>query len=74
MMISPIQSGVQGLQRAERQFERVAQDRISISGGDPVEDTVSSIRAVAAYRANLKSIQTADEVSGVVISLSSARD
>ena len=69
-----MQSGVQGLQRAERQFERVAQDRVSISGGDPVEEAVSSIRAVAAYRANLKSIQTADDVSGVVISLSNARD
>ena len=71
-----MQSGVQGLQRAERQFERVAQDRVSLSGGgaDPVEEAVSSIRAVAAYRANLKSIQTADDVSGVVISLSNARD
>ena len=34
---------------------------------------VDGLSAVAAYRANLKSIQTSDEISGVLISLSSAR-
>ena len=68
-------SGLQGIQRAERQFERSAQrvaeassDSVTISpearsGGAPdlVQETVSTIKAVAAYRANLKVLQTDQE-------------
>ncbi len=67
-------SGLQGIQRAERQFDRSAQrvaqatgDSVTISpearGGAPdlVQETVSTIKAVAAYRANLKVLQTDQE-------------
>lgn len=85
MRISGLQSGVQGLQRAERQFEQSATEvseafSISLSpeaqsgaAPDAVKAMVDGLSAVAAYRANLKSIQTSDEISGVLISLSSAR-
>lgn len=36
---------------------------------DLATEMVGQITAVAAYKANLKSIQTADEVSGVLISI-----
>lgn len=81
MVISGLQSGLQGLQRAERRLDQVASNvasafQLSLSpearsgvAPDLVQETVASISAVAAYRANLKSIQTDDELSGVLISL-----
>ena len=68
-------SGLQAIQSAERQFERSAQrvaqatsDSVTISPGaragtapDLVTETVSTIKAVAAYRANLKVLQTDQE-------------
>lgn len=36
---------------------------------DIAAETTEQIRAVTAYKANLKTIQTADEVSGVVVEL-----
>ena len=36
---------------------------------DVAAETTEQIRAVAAYKANLKTIQAADEVSGVVVEL-----
>jgi flagellar basal body rod protein FlgG len=39
------------------------------SNVDLVHETTSRIGAAAAYRANLKTIQTADDVSGVVVHL-----
>jgi hypothetical protein len=73
-------TSLQGLQRAERQFERSAErvasatteDSVTISpearaGARPdlVAETVSTIKAVAAYRANLKVLQTEQEMSPV---------
>ncbi|MDP1824022.1 MAG: hypothetical protein Q8L48_12295 [Archangium sp.] len=76
MRISGLQSGVEGLRSAERQFERSASNiaaafTVSISGKQPdlVAETVSSLKAVAAYRANLEVLQTDQELSGVLISL-----
>lgn len=36
---------------------------------DIAQETAEQIRAVAAYKANLKTMQTADEVAGVVVEL-----
>jgi hypothetical protein len=81
MQISAFQSGVQGVQRAERQFEKSASDvsaafSISLSpeaqsglAPDPVQAMVGGLTGVATYRANLKTLQTADDISGVVMSL-----
>lgn len=41
------------------------------SGTDLVDETARQSMAVAAYKANVKSLQTADEVSGVLVSLAS---
>jgi hypothetical protein len=85
MQISAFQSGVQGVQRAERQFEKSASDvsaafSISLSpeaqsglAPDPVQAMVGGLTAVAAYRANLKTLQTADDISGVVMGLVGSR-
>ena len=70
-------SGLQGLQRATQQFERSAEriasattDRVTISpeaiaGPQPdvAVEMVSSIMAVAAYRANVKVLQAEQEMT-----------
>ena len=79
-------NGLQGLQRAERQFERSAErvaeatreDSVTISpearAGPPPDlatETVSTIKAVAAYRANLKGLQTEQEMMASLRTLTS---
>lgn len=86
MRVSAMQSGVEGVQRAERQFEKSA-DRLSKAftvslsedaakaeqAPDVAAEVVEQSRAVAAYKANLKTVQTADEVNGVVVELGERR-
>jgi len=43
------------------------------SGTDLVEETTRQISAVAAYRANLKSLQAVDDTTGVLLSLGGQR-
>ncbi len=43
--------------------------RAGTPGTDLVDEMVSQSRAVAAYRANLKSLQAADDTTGVLVSL-----
>lgn len=82
MRVTAMQSAVEGVKRAEQKFEqtagRIAQAfTIDISedastaaaAPDFAQETVEQIRAVAAYQANLKTLQTADEVTGVVVEL-----
>lgn len=88
MVISGLSSALQGLQAAERRINESASNvarltssyEVSLSaearsGAGPSLETelVGQISAVALYRANLKSIQTMDEVSGVLISLGRGR-
>lgn len=85
MRITAMQSAVQGVQRAEQQLERSAANlseafTVSVSdeaasgpAPDVVEATVGQLRAVAAYKANLASLKTADEVNGVLVELAARR-
>jgi flagellar basal body rod protein FlgC len=56
------------ISRDARQLER-AHEAQANSRTDLVKETATRISAAAAYRANLKTVETADDVSGVVVHL-----
>lgn len=80
MRISAMANGVAGLQAAEARFERAAAriaapvDRVTLSGGaDDLGAHLERITASHAFRANLKTIQTADQMSNDLLELLTRR-
>jgi len=76
-------SGVSGLKAAEARLDRAAvktaaafasSEKVSLSGRDDfVDETVERISASAAFRANLKTIQSADQMSNDLLELLTRR-
>lgn len=78
MLISTVTTAVTGLKGAEARLDRAAQqtafpsERVSVGGsaaGADIEPTVSRISASLQFRANLKTIQSADRMSDDLLSL-----
>ena len=80
--ISATSSALGGLRSAEARLERAAEiaaaeftpERVSLSNTDAmVEATVERISAAAAFRANLKMLQSADQMSNDLMELLTRR-
>ncbi len=80
MNVSAFSSAIGGLQAAESQVSRAAQetydatvptDSITLSSAQPdlVDATTDRITGEAMYRANIKVLQTADQMSNVLLDL-----
>lgn len=84
MNIPAFNSGVAGIRAAEAQLESAANetyeatvptDQITLTSGegDLVHATTERIRGELAFRASLKTIQTADQMSNLLLELISRR-
>lgn len=82
MNISATSSALGGLRTAEARLGRAAEqtatalssERVSLSNRDPLVDaTVERITAAAAFRANLKVLQSADQMSNDLLELLTRR-
>jgi hypothetical protein len=69
-------SGVAGLQRATERLDRVAAetaapiDKVTLSGGGmDVSNVAETLSAKWAFKANLKTIQSADQMSNELLAL-----
>ncbi len=79
MLISSFNAGVTGLQAAEAQIDAAAEktfsatvpsDRITLSGGDGlVEATTQRMTGELAFRASLKTLQTAQQMTDTLLEL-----
>ncbi len=84
MQISGFASGVSGLKAAESQLDRAAAevadatvptDQVTLSGSEPdlLQATTDRISGELLFRANLKTIQAADQMSNELLDLLTRR-